>query len=182
MRVPNTRRLGTACAVTAVGIGIAIVAGCGQQVSGTAAANGGEVSAYKSEVAASSAAASSSKKAAQDAAVKANCVAFSVRTGSAVDTYNAFIDALNDNAPDLPAKKGAAAAAMRNAADETEGDAGDKELPSDYVAKLEDYVSAARDQADQVDRVAPNGAVDALNNAAHRHNDARSAVTSFCKN
>ncbi|MCP2290725.1 hypothetical protein ACFYT3_14030 [Nocardia amikacinitolerans] len=182
MKLLNPRGFGLVCATAAVAAGLT-VAGCAEQVAGTAQPNTSELAAYKTEAAASSAAATSSRRAAAQAqAINDNCAQFPTTTGVGVTTYNAFVDAHDSNAPDYAAKRDLAAQTLEDAATkvETGVNTAAGALPDDLVAKLNEYVAAARALAAETRTMTYTAPVGPLNEASKRVNDARNAVRDAC--
>ncbi|WP_231857954.1 hypothetical protein [Nocardia farcinica] len=182
MKPLNPRRVGLVCAACAVLTG-AVLAGCGDRVQGTALPDTVQVSIYKTEAASSSAAATSSRRAAAQAqAIGENCGAFPNTTGAGVRAYNEFVDAHDANAPDYAAKRDAAAQTLDGAAGTVEAgvNAAGESLPPDLAAKFIEYVSAARQLAEETRKMSYHANVDALNAASLRVNDARNAVREAC--
>ncbi|WP_431963102.1 hypothetical protein [Nocardia sp. bgisy134] len=182
MKLLNPRGFGLVCATAAVATGLT-VAGCAEQVAGSAYPNTSELAAYKTEAAASSAAATSSRQAAAQAqAITDNCAQFPAVTGAGVSSYNDFVDAHDSNAPDYAAKRDAAAQTLEDAATkvETGVNTAAEPLPPDLAAKFNEYVAAARALAAETRTMTYTAPVGALNEASKRVNDARNAVRDAC--
>ncbi|WP_431949835.1 hypothetical protein [Nocardia lijiangensis] len=182
MKLLNPRGFGLVCATAAVVAG-STVAGCAEQVEGTAHPNTSELAAYKTEAAASSAAATSSRRAAaQSQAIDDNCAQFPATTGLGVTSYNDFVDAHDANAPDYAAKRDAAAQTLEDAAVkvETGVNTAAESLPPDLAAKFNEYVAAARALAAETRGMTYTAPVGPLNEASKRVNDARNAVRDAC--
>lgn len=182
MKVLNPRSLGLACAAAALTTGLTL-AGCAEQVDGAAAPNAADLSAYKTEAASSSAAATSSRRAAErQQAISANCTPFSATTGRGVTSYNEFVDAHDNNAPDYDAKRETAVDTLEGAATDVETTVNNtrSNLPTEYADKLTEYVNAARSLAAATGAMKYTAPVDALNNASKQVNDARNAVGEAC--
>lgn len=178
----NPRGFGLVCATVAIAAGLT-VAGCADRVSGTAAPNAADVSAYRTEAASSSAAATSSRKAAAEAkAIADNCGQFPGITGNGVSKYNEFVDAHDSNAPDYVPKRDTAAQTLEDAANQVQTgvDQAAGALPPDLAGKLTEYVVAARDLAGQTRAMTYTAPVGPLNDASQRVNNARNAVRDAC--
>ncbi|ONM48635.1 hypothetical protein [Nocardia donostiensis] len=182
MKVLDPRKFGLICAVAALATGLS-VAGCAEQVPGSATPNAAELSAYKTEAASSSAAATSSRRAAERAqAISDNCDPFPATTGIGVTKYNEFVDAHDNNAPDYVPKRDAAADTLEDAANKVESvvNSTRAEIPPDLADKLTEYVNAARELAKQTRGMTYTAPVGPLNDASKRVNDARNAVRDAC--
>lgn len=179
----NPRGFGVMCTTAALGIGLVVVAGCSNTVEGTPTANSAQVTSYRADVSSSSAAASSSKAAAaQNKAIADNCDPFRTTTGTAVNSYNDYVDAHDKGTDDQTAKRDAAAGALEDAAKAVENqvNASGSDLPADLGQKFTDYVNAARTLAAEVRKMTPAAAVAPLNDASHKVNDALDAVRTAC--
>lgn len=182
MELPQPNTLGLCCTAAALLTGLTL-AGCGQQISGTATVDNASVEAYKTEIAASSAAATSSQRAAaRTKAISDNCTQFPGTTSVGVTTFNAFVDAHDANAPDYTAKRDTAVQTLQNAATtvETRVRAAGGDLPPDLASKFTDYVTAARALADITRTMAYTTPVGPLNDASRKVNDSRNAVRAAC--
>ncbi len=176
----KAQRLGLTSAVAAVAVGLTIV-GCTKSVNGEPTANQEQAAAYRSEAAASSAAATSSKKAAaQKSALSDNCGKFRDRSGPAIKTFNEFVAASNQNAPDTKDKQTTASRDLRKSADDVESAvrSSGEALPGNVSAKLGDYVAAARDLAVESERF--TGSAAAINRAKDRFNATLEAARKEC--
>ena len=164
MRVLERLGLGTALAATATGV--IFIGACSKQVPGTAEVNQSELASYTSEVAASSAAASSSKAAKIEAANDTACDGLRSANKTSVTSFNAYIAASNDQAPDTDAKATDAVTTLRNSAKDL-----DRKITGDVIADLSvplrDYIQKTDILADTLERRAPtdelNGVIDTFN-------------------
>ncbi|MFC6014078.1 hypothetical protein [Nocardia lasii] len=164
MRVLERLGLGTAMAATATGL--ILIGACSNQVSGTAEVNQTELASYTSEVAASSAAASSSKAAKIEAANDGACDGLRLANKTSVTSFNAYISASNDQAPDADTKASEAVVTLRNSAKDL-----DRKLTGDVIPALadplRDYVTKTNTLADTLERRAAtdelNGVIDTFN-------------------
>ncbi|MFB7876169.1 MULTISPECIES: PH domain-containing protein [unclassified Nocardia] len=164
MRVLERVGLGTALAATATGV--ILIGACSTQVPGNPEANLTELAQYTSEVAASSAAAASSKAAQIQAANDTACDGLRAANKSSVASFNAYIDASNNRAPDTDTKAGEAVTTLRNNAKDLS-----RKLTPDVIVDLSGPLGIYRDQtntlADTLDRRAPtdelNGVIDTFN-------------------
>ncbi|WP_067470068.1 hypothetical protein [Nocardia amamiensis] len=182
MKLLNPGGFGMVCATGAITIGL-IVAGCANQVEGSASPNESDLAAYKTEAASSSAAATSSRRAAAQAtAIADNCGQFPTTTSIGVTRYNEFVDAHDSNAPDYVAKRDAAVQTLEDAANTVDSgvNAASDMLPPDLAALFTEYVSAARALAAETRTMTYLAPVASLNDASRRVNDARNAVRDSC--
>ncbi|MEV0062740.1 hypothetical protein [Nocardia sp. NPDC050718] len=182
MRLLDVRRLGLVCAAVAVTAGM-VVAGCAEQVPGTATTDPAEVAAYQTSAAASASAAAASKAAAaQTKAISDNCTQFPTTTGAGVTAFNEFVTAHDHNAPDYADKREAAATTLDNAATkvETGVTAAAGALPADLAEKFTAYVVAARELSAETRKMTYSSQVTRLNDASRKINQARTAVHDAC--
>ncbi|MBJ8341866.1 hypothetical protein JGU71_23555 [Antrihabitans sp. YC3-6] len=172
-------RTGLAAACAAVATGLVLVA-CTSQVSGTPDANQAQVTEYKKEVTSSSKAAASSAAAATSSkratALVTACTSMQDATRASTAKYNDFIAALDANAPDMEAKRTAAAGALRDGANTVDGVIS-SDLNDDVSAAMRDVVAKENGLADAVERRVP---VAPLNAAATASNDAKNAALDKC--
>ncbi|HLS76418.1 MAG TPA: hypothetical protein VK083_06475 [Nocardia sp.] len=156
--------------------GLVLVGACSNQIAGTADADPSEVAAYVSEVAASSAAASSSRAAAVERAAATACDTFSDNNETAIDTFNIYIDASNDNAPDQEPKANAAVTQLRATASAVES-----KITRDVPASVADPLRAYRDDtmslADALERRVDT---DTLNAAIDKFNATKDTAVAAC--
>ncbi|WP_040792054.1 hypothetical protein [Nocardia paucivorans] len=147
-------RTGLAATVAALAVG-GVIAACSNTVTGTAQVNQEELVLYTSEVRASSAAASSSRAAVIERAARSACRAFRDTNKRSIDAFNAYIDAGNSRAPDIPAKAAAATTALR-AASSRIGSELTASVPSAVTVALRAYISDSTTLANMVERNAPS--------------------------
>ncbi|MFF2084689.1 hypothetical protein ACFVVM_12985 [Nocardia sp. NPDC058176] len=159
MRVQERVRLGAALAVTAAGV--ILLSGCTNNVQGTAEANQTDLAAYTSEVAAA-------RAAKIERANVGACDGLRAANKSSVASFNAYIEASNNRAPDTDTKANDAVATLRNNAKDL-----DRKITEDVVAEVAEPLRTYRDNtntlADTLDRRAPtdelNGVIDVFNGA-----------------
>ncbi|WP_431964739.1 hypothetical protein [Nocardia sp. bgisy134] len=170
-------RAGLTAAAAATATGIIFIGACSTQVTGNPQVDQTELAAYTSEVAASSAAASSSRAAAVERAAGAACDAFAAANESSVDSFNAYIDASNNNAPDANAKATAAVSTLRANARNV-----DQKLTRDVPTEVANSLRAYRDDtnalADLLDRRVD---VDTLNTAIDKFNATKNTAREACR-
>ncbi|NLE81151.1 MAG: hypothetical protein GX610_16520 [Rhodococcus sp.] len=167
-----TRGAGLVGATGALVVGFGLIAGCSAAVEGTPRPNDVQAEEYAAEVTSSAAAASSSRAAAQ---VDQACSTLFDQAAAAVDPYNAFIEAANQEAPDVDEKAAVAVEAYRDAADSARDDAGD--VPPELAALFDDYVSIYSDLADAVESGKKG---DFLNVLSDRGYDVKNAIAAEC--
>ncbi|ONM50580.1 hypothetical protein [Nocardia donostiensis] len=165
-----------AVSVSAIAVGALLVA-CTNTVTGTAEVNQEELALYTSEVRASSVAASSSRAAAADRAAEAACSTFRTSNSELITTFNAYIAAANDNAPDVSTKADQAAGALRNSAQHIDRKL-TAEVPSAVSVPLRAYRDDSKTLADMVERDAP---VDTMNPQIDKFNATRETAIGACE-
>ncbi|MEV0298777.1 hypothetical protein [Nocardia sp. NPDC050710] len=170
-------RAGMAAAAAATATGIIFVGACSKQVTGTAEVNQTELAAYNSEVTASSVAASVSRAAAAAAATEAACDAFFDANESSVSSFNAYIDASNNNAPDREAKANDAVTTLRNNAQDVDRKV-TREVEADVAEKLRAYRDDTNELAVTLERRAD---IDTLNAAIDKFNNTKNAARDTCR-
>ncbi|MBF6210736.1 hypothetical protein IU433_09445 [Nocardia puris] len=170
-------RAGLTATVAATATGLIFLGACAEQVTGTPEVNQADLAAYASEVTSSSVAASSSRAAAAARAAESACETFGTANESSVDTFNAYIDAGNNNAPDVEAKANAAVETLRANAQEVD-EAITRDLPSDLSDKLTAYRDDTNALADTLEQRAD---VDTLNAAIDTFNDTKDALREACR-
>lgn len=154
-------RVGVATALAAAATGMVLIGACTKQVPGDAQANQSDLASYTSEVAASSAA--RVQKANDDA-----CDGLRAANKSSVASFNAYIEASNNRAPDTDTKANEAVTTLRNNAKDFA-----RKLTNDVIPALSEPLRAYRDNtntlADTLERRAPtdelNGVIDTFNAA-----------------
>lgn len=157
MRVQQRVRLGTALAVGAAGV--ILLGGCTNSVQGTAEANQTDLAAYTSEVAAA-------RAAKIERANVGACDGLRAANKSSVTSFNAYIEASNNRAPDTDSKADDAVTTLRNNAKDL-----DRKITDDVIAEIAGPLRSYRDNtntlADTLDRRAPtdelNGVIDTFN-------------------
>ncbi|MBF6350585.1 hypothetical protein IU448_16410 [Nocardia flavorosea] len=169
-------RAGLAAALTALIAG-GFLAACSNTVSGTAEVNQTELQLYTSEIKSSSAAASSSRAAAAAAAATDVCEALRDHNNPAVDAFNAYIDASDNNAPDVEAKKGAAITALRDTAGKIDEELS-PDVPNDVSAPMRTYRDNLKTLADLLER---NASVDEINGEIDSFNGDKDAAFDACE-
>ncbi|MCP2291078.1 hypothetical protein ACFYT3_12010 [Nocardia amikacinitolerans] len=170
-------RGGLAAAAAATATGIIFIGACSTQVTGNPQVNQTELAAYTSEVAASSAAASSSRAAAVARAAGAACDAFAAANESSVDSFNAYIDASNNNAPDADAKANDAVNTLRTNARNVDQKL-TRDVPPDVASSLRSYRDDTNNLADLLERRVD---VDTLNDAIDQFNETKNAAREVCR-
>ncbi|TQM30606.1 hypothetical protein [Nocardia bhagyanarayanae] len=170
-------RAGLAAAAAATATGIMLIGACSTQVTGNPQVNQTELAAYASEVAASSAAASSSRAAAVERAAGAACDAFAAANESSVDSFNAYIDASNNNAPDADAKANDAVNTLRTNARNVDQKL-TRDVPPDVASSLRSYRDDTNNLADLLERRVD---VDTLNDAIDQFNETKNAAREVCR-
>lgn len=170
-------RAGLAAAAAATASGIIFIGACSTQVTGNPQVNQTELAAYTSEVAASSAAASSSRAAAAERAAGAACDAFAAANESSVDSFNAYIDASNNNAPDAEAKANDAVNTLRTNARNVDQKL-TRDVPPDVASSLRSYRDDTNNLADLLERRVD---VDTLNDAIDQFNGTKNAAREVCR-
>ncbi|WP_040798223.1 hypothetical protein [Nocardia higoensis] len=169
-------RMGLVATVVATVSGLALVGACSNQISGKADADPSEVAAYVSEVAASSAAASSSRAAAIERAASTACDTFADSNETAVDTFNIYIEASNNNAPDQEPKANAAVTQLRAGASAVEA-----KITRDVPAAVADRLRAYRDDTNALaDTLERRADVDTLNAAIDKFNATKDSAREAC--
>ncbi|WP_280426722.1 hypothetical protein [Nocardia carnea] len=169
-------RAGLAAALTALIAG-GFLAACSNTVTGTAEVNQSELQLYTSEVKSSSAAASSSRAAAAEAAATDVCEALRDHNNPAVDAFNAYIDASDNKAPDVEAKKGAAITALRDTAGKIDEQLS-PDVPNDVSAPMRTYRDNLKTLADLLER---NASVDEINGQIDSFNGDKDAAFDACE-
>ncbi|MGV9819612.1 hypothetical protein [Nocardia xishanensis] len=170
-------RAGMTAAAAATATGIIFIGACSTQVTGNPQVNQTELAAYTSEVAASSAAASSSRAAAVEHAAEAACGAFAAANDSSVDSFNAYIDASNNNAPDANAKATAAVSTLRANARNVDQKLG-RDVPPNVASTLRAYRDDTNALADLLERRVD---VDTLNAAIDKFNATKNSAREACR-
>ncbi|MET8777664.1 hypothetical protein ABZV58_21890 [Nocardia sp. NPDC004654] len=170
-------RASLAAAAAATASGIILIGACSTQVTGNPQVNQTELAAYTSEVAASSAAASSSRAAAAERAAGAACDAFAAANESSVDSFNAYIDASNNNAPDAEAKANDAVNTLRTNARNVDQKL-TRDVPPDVASSLRSYRDDTNNLADLLERRVD---VDTLNDAIDQFNGTKNAAREVCR-
>ncbi|MFD3506059.1 hypothetical protein [Nocardia sp. NPDC058666] len=159
-------RLGLGTAMTATVTGVILIGACSKQVRGTAEVNQNDLSSYTVEMASSSAAATSSRLAKIEAANDGACDGLRTANKTSVTSFNAYIAASNDQAPDTDTKAGDAVVTLRNSAKDL-----DRRITGDVIADLSgplrDYIAKTNTLADTLERRAAtdelNGVIDTFN-------------------
>ncbi|MBH0776039.1 hypothetical protein [Nocardia bovistercoris] len=170
-------RVGLTAATAATAIGVLFVGACSTQVEGTAEVNRTDLAAYQSDVTASSIAASSSRAAAAQAATESACDAFFAANESSVGTFNAYIEASNNNAPDTNPKADAAVTTLRAGAQSVDR-ALTTQVESDVAQKLRAYRDDTNALAGTLERRADT---DTLNAAIDKFNNTKNAARDSCR-
>jgi len=170
-------RMGLVATVVATVSGLVLVGACSNQVSGRADADPSEVAAYVSEVAASSVAASSSRAATIERAAGTACDTFAESNETAVDSFNVYIEASNNNAPDQEAKANDAVTQLRAGASAVEA-----KITRDVPAAVADPLRAYRDDTNALaDTLEQRADVDTLNAAIDTFNATKDGARDACR-
>ncbi|KAF0848634.1 hypothetical protein [Nocardia caishijiensis] len=162
-------RMGLGTALVAVA-GTLALAACTNQVPGTAEANLTDLAAYTSEVAASSTA---KVKAANDSA----CDGLRAANKSSVASFNAYIEASNNQAPDTDTKANEAVPVLRNNAKDL-----DRKITPEVIAALAEPLRTYRDKTNLLaDTLERRAATDELNGVIDQFNTAKDAAIEVCR-
>ncbi|QIS15648.1 hypothetical protein [Nocardia arthritidis] len=170
-------RAGLAAAAAATAAGILLIGACGKQVAGNAQVNQSDLAAYTSEVTASSIAASSSKAAAAETAAVTACSTYRDAHEASVASFNAYIDASNNHAPDEKDKAAAAVGSLRDTANKIDQKI-TKEVPDDVATALKNYRDDANNLAGTLER---NPDTDTLNGVIDKFNATKDRATTVCR-
>lgn len=170
--------LGGAAAIAMVVVGCTSVTGGTAQVDSEAAPDyRASVSASVEASSASSAARESERQASLTTrAVHTVCEDLSTSSVDAVDAVNVYIEAVNNNAPDVDAKAGPAVDALNRSADLVSSGISDA-LSPDLSGALTEWVEAVRAVAAAI---SGNAAPDVFNAASERSNTARTNALDRC--
>ncbi|MFF0545453.1 hypothetical protein ACWEVD_26800 [Nocardia thailandica] len=175
MRVLERVGLGTALAATVTGV--VLVSACTTQVDGKAEVSQPELSAYRSEVSASSAAASSSKAAAIARVTLNACDQMRAANSSSVKSFNAYITASNNHAPDENTKATEAVTTLRTNAKEL-----DRKITTDVLAEVATALKAYRDDTNVLaDTLERRAGTDELNGVIDKFNTTKDHAIEVCR-
>jgi hypothetical protein len=161
-----------------------VVVGCSSVTGGTAQVDPSAAPEYRASVSASieassltSAARESERQATlTQRAIHTVCEDLSTSSVDAIDAVNAYIQAANDNSPDMAAKAGPAVDALNRSADLVTSGISDT-LPADLRGALTEWVDAVRAVSAAISGNAPP---DVFNAASDRSNAARTAALDRC--
>ncbi|MBU8812312.1 hypothetical protein [Mycolicibacterium goodii] len=161
-----------------------VVVGCSTVTGGTAQVDPAEAPVYRASVSASieassltSAARESERQATlTQRAIHTVCEDLSTSSVDAIDAVNAYIEAANNNSPDMAAKAGPAVDALNRSADLVTAGVNDT-LPADLRGALTEWVDAVRAVSSAI---SGNASPDVFNAASDRSNAARTAALDRC--
>jgi hypothetical protein len=161
-----------------------VVVSCNSVTQGSATIDRADAPVYRASVSASaeeSSASSSSQESerqasASNAAVHASCEALSSSSVDAIDAVNKYVDAYNNNAPDIAASSGPAVDGLNRTADLVSGSLS-APLSPELTTALNGWVDAARALAAAV---SSNASMDDFNAAIGRLNDSKTAALNLC--
>ncbi|WP_280458210.1 hypothetical protein, partial [Nocardia carnea] len=105
------------------------------------------------------------------------CEALRDHNNPAVDAFNAYIDASDNNAPDVEAKKGAAITALRDTAGKIDEELS-PDVPNDVSAPMRTYRDNLKTLADLLER---NASVDEINGEIDSFNGDKDAAFDACE-
>jgi hypothetical protein len=161
-----------------------VVVGCSSVTEGSPRVDTAEAPVYRASVSASleeSAASSSAKESARQSsitkeAIHSSCETLSSSSVDAITAVNAYVDAFNQNAADVPVKAGPAIDALNHSADMVARSISDV-LSPELTDALNGWVDAARDVATAI---AGNYGPDEFNAAITRLNDTKTTALNLC--
>lgn len=161
-----------------------VVVGCSSVTEGSARVDAAEAPVYRASVSASlaeSAASSSARESERQAsitkeAIHSSCETLSSTSVEAITAVNAYVDAFNRSAGDVPAKAGPAIDALNHSADMVARSIADP-LDPELTDALNGWVGAARDVATAI---AGNYGPDEFNAAITALNDTKTTALNLC--
>ncbi|WP_418770302.1 hypothetical protein [Mycobacterium neumannii] len=161
-----------------------VVVGCSSVTEGSAQVDAAEAPVYRASVSASlaeSAASSSARESERQAsitkeAIHSSCETLSSTSVEAITAVNAYVDAFNRSAGDVPAKAGPAIDALNHSADMVARSIADP-LGPELTDALNGWVRAARDVATAI---AGNYGPDEFNAAITALNDTKTTALNLC--
>lgn len=161
-----------------------VVVGCSSVTEGSAQVDTAEAPVYRASVSASleeSAASSSAKESERQSsitkeAIHSSCETLSSTSVDAITAVNAYVDAFNRTAGDVPAKAGPAIDALNHSADMVARSIADP-LGPELKDALNGWVDAARGVATAI---AGNYGPDEFNAAITRLNDTKTTALNLC--
>nr|WP_197506057.1 MULTISPECIES: hypothetical protein [unclassified Mycobacterium] len=161
-----------------------VVVGCSSVTEGSAQVDAAEAPVYRASVSASlaeSAASSSARESERQAsitkeAIHSSCETLSSTSVEAITAVNAYVDAFNRSAGDVPAKAGPAIDALNHSADMVARSIADP-LGPELTDALNGWVDAARDVATAI---AGNYGPDEFNAAITALNDTKTTALNLC--
>ncbi|MGV0606303.1 hypothetical protein ABQE68_16990 [Mycolicibacterium sp. XJ1904] len=161
-----------------------VVVGCSSVTEGSAQVDAAEAPVYRASVSASlaeSAASSSARESERQAsitkeAIHSSCETLSSTSVEAITAVNAYVDAFNRSAGDVPAKAGPAIDALNYSADMVARSIADPLAP-ELTDALNGWVRAARDVATAI---AGNYGPDEFNAAITALNDTKTTALNLC--
>ncbi|WP_094294207.1 hypothetical protein [Mycobacterium neumannii] len=161
-----------------------VVVGCSSVTEGSAQVDAAEAPVYRASVSASlaeSAASSSARESERQAtitkeAIHSSCETLSSTSVEAITAVNAFVDAFNRSAGDVPAKARPAIDALNHSADMVARSIADP-LGPELTDALNGWVGAARDVATAI---AGNYGPDEFNAAITTLNDTKTTALNLC--
>ncbi|MCJ0903377.1 hypothetical protein [Rhodococcus sp. ARC_M6] len=172
----RARRSALALALGAVAVGSVAIVGCSGAVEGSPKPNAAQAADYQAEVTSSVVAVSSSKAAAAAADnALAICEGMVARSKEDVSTFNAYIDANNNDASDVKAKGRAAVSSADEMASWLDEVAGD--LPSVLSGLFSDLADSLSETARVVER---DHTASEINSITDTNNSIRDSIRSEC--
>nr|WP_207383971.1 hypothetical protein [Mycolicibacterium komanii]CRL72817.1 hypothetical protein CPGR_03005 [Mycolicibacterium komanii] len=161
-----------------------VIVGCSSVTEGSAQVDKAEAPVYRASVTASleeSAASSSARESERQSsitkeAIHSSCETLSSTSVDAITAVNAYVDAFNRSAGDVPAKAGPAIDALNHSADMVARSIADPVGP-ELKDALNGWVDAARDVATAIDG---NYGPDEFNSAITRLNDTKTTALNLC--
>ncbi len=161
-----------------------IIVGCNSVTSGSPTIDRADAPVYRASVSASieeSAASSSTRESERQAslttqAIHSSCEALSSSSVDAITAVNNYVDAVNKNAADVPAKAAPAIEQLNHSADLVAGSLSDA-LAANLRDALNAWVDAARGLATAI---AGNYGPDEFNTAISKVNDTKTTALNLC--
>jgi hypothetical protein len=161
-----------------------VVVSCNSVTQGSATIDRADAPLYRASVSASAEESSASSSAqeserqasASNTAVHTSCEALSSSSVDAIDAVNKYVDAYNNNAPDIAASSGPAVDSLNRTADLVSGSLS-APLSPELTTALNNWVDAARALAAAV---SANASMDDFNAAIGRLNDSKTAALNLC--
>lgn len=161
-----------------------VIVGCSSVTEGSARVDKAEAPVYRASITASleeSAASSSARESERQSsitkeAIHSSCETLSSTSVDAITAVNAYVDAVNRNASDVPAKARPASDALNHSADMVARSIADTVGP-ELKDALNGWVDSARDVATAI---AGNYGPDEFNDAITRLNDTKTTALNLC--